>query len=132
MIKKISAFFLLNGVVLAQATSDEIKEVLSKNAYEPNYFSMLLGLFLVIGLIYATGFLYQKMIKFNISQDDIQINKPQVISTTSLGQGRNLHVVKVGNSACLLGSTQNNITFIKDIELSEQSNKENVTNDKNG
>ena len=132
MIKKISAFFLLNGVVLAQATSDEIKEVLSKNAYEPNYFSMLLGLFLVVGLIYVTGFLYQKMIKFNISQDDIQINKPQVISTTSLGQGRNLHVVKVGNSACLLGSTQNNITFIKDIELSEQSNKENVTNDKNG
>ena len=43
MIKKISTFFLLNGVVFAQATSEEIKEVLSKNTYEPNYFSMILG-----------------------------------------------------------------------------------------
>ena len=103
MIKRLATFFLLNSVVFAQATSEEIKEVLSKNTYEPNYFSMILGLFVVVGLIYLTGYLYQKLIKIDIKPKDAYLNKAQIISTTSLGQGRNLHVIKIGQEACLIG-----------------------------
>lgn len=130
MIKKISTFFLLNGIVFAQATSEEIKEVLSRNTYEPNYFSMILGLFVVVAMIYVTGFLYQKLTKINMKPKDAFLNKAQIISTTSLGQGRNLHVVKIGNEACLIGSTQNNITYIKDIKLADVDKNEDLTNGK--
>ena len=110
--------------------TQEISEILAKNSYEPNYFGMILGLFLVVALIYLTGFLYQKLIKTNIVSDEVYLNKAQIISTTSLGQGKNIHVIKIGNSACLIGATQNNITFLKDIELSELK-KEGKANDKN-
>lgn len=123
MIKKVLLYLFLNSIVFAQATSEEIKDVLSKNAYEPNYFSMILGLFFVVALIYITGFLYQKLIRVNIISKDVEIIKPQIISTTSLGQGRNLHVVKIGSDLCLLGATQNNITYIK--ELADELDKKN-------
>lgn len=130
MIKKIITFLLLNGVVFANATSEEIKDVLSKNSYEPNYFSMILGLFLVVGMIYLTGFLYQKMIKINLSSSDIQVEKPEILSTTSLGQGRNLHVIKIGSEACLIGATQNSITFIKKVKMEKVEEKESILDDK--
>ena len=123
--------FLLNSIVYAQATEDEIKNVLNNSTYEPNYWGMILGLFTVIAMIYLTGFLYQKLTKFNVVNKDAYLNKAQVISTTSLGQGRNLHVVKIGNSACLLGSTQNNITYIKDVEIVELQEKERIVDEKN-
>lgn len=128
MIKKVLLCLFINVPVFAQATSEEIKETLSKNAYEPNYFSMILGLFLVIVLIYLTGFLYQKLMKVNIAPKDVEVIKPQIISTTSLGQGGNLHVVKIGDDICLLGATQNNITYLKEIknELDKKLEKEGV------
>ncbi|MBE7707419.1 MAG: hypothetical protein E7Z88_01805 [Cyanobacteria bacterium SIG27] len=129
--KKILVFsFLLNFKSFADeqilSKSEQINEVLSKNPYEPNYFSMILGLFVVVGLIYLTGFLYQKLTKATIANDDYLLNKAQIISTTSLGQGRNLHVIKIGSEGCLIGSTQNNITFIKDVQLQTQKLKEEV------
>ena len=131
MIKKIATCFLLNGMVFAQATSEEIKEVLSRNTYEPNYFSMILGLFVVVAMIYVTGYLYQKLTKINMKPKDAFLNKAQIISTTSLGQGRNLHVIKIGDEACLVGATQNNITYIKDVKLVDVDNKEESGNGKN-
>ena len=131
MIKKTIMLFLLNSIVYAQATEDEIKNVLNNSTYEPNYWGMILGLFTVVAMIYLTGFLYQKLTKFNVVNKDAYLNKAQVISTTSLGQGRNLHVVKIGNSACLLGSTQNNITYIKDVEIVELQEKERIVDEKN-
>lgn len=98
---------------------EQVTQVLAKNTYEPNYFSMILGLFVVILLIYLTGYLYQRLTKVNLKHEQLFVNKPQVISTTTIGQGRNLHVVKIGDSACLIGSTQNQITFLKDVELQQ-------------
>ncbi|MBQ4646219.1 MAG: FliO/MopB family protein [Candidatus Gastranaerophilales bacterium] len=108
--------------------AQEVSNILAQNSYEPNYFGMVLGLFLVIGMIYITGFLYQKLTKANTFNQNSYINKAQVISTTSIGQGRNLHVVKIGQSACLIGSTQNNITFLKDIEIQEEAGEKNGEN----
>lgn len=105
-------------------------DFVGKNAYEPNYFAMILGLFLVVGMIYLSGFLYQKLTKVKFSAEDFYQNKVQIISTTSLGQGRNLHVVKFEDDAFVVGATQNNITFIKDIKLSQK--RAEVQSDKNG
>lgn len=109
--------------------AEEIAQIVGKNAYEPNYFSMILGLFLVVAMIYLTGFLYQKLTKVNSFNEKYAQNKPQIISTTSIGQGRNLHVIKIGKETILIGSTQNNITYIKDIELAISKDEK---NDKNG
>lgn len=104
--------------------SQEVANILAQNSYEPNYFSMILGLFFVVGLIYVTGFLYQKLTKANAIDENIYLNKAQIISTTSLGQGRNVHVIRIGDSTCLIGATQNNITFLKDIELQTLKEKQ--------
>ena len=47
---------------------ENLSEVLSKSSYEPNYFKMLFGLFIVIGLIYFTGIVYQKLTKVKLNQ----------------------------------------------------------------
>lgn len=111
--------------------SEEVSQILAQNTYEPNYFGMILGLFLVIVLIYITGFLYQKMTKATVLNKSAYLNKAQVISTTSLGQGRNVHVIKIGEKACLIGSTQNNITYLSDVELENDEKESEVLNEKN-
>ena len=129
--KKIFIFNLLTISCFALGNTEkteEISSIIGQNTYEPNYFGMVLGLFLVVGMIYLTGYLYQKLIKTNSFNNNFALNKPQIISTTSIGQGRNLHVIKLGNDAFLIGATQNNITYIKSVELIE--NKE-EKNDKN-
>ena len=89
----------------------------NNNLYEPNYFSMLLGLFTVIALIYLSAIVYQKLCKVKLKDDNSQINKIEIISTTSLGQGKNLHIIKVNDTYSLIGATQNQITHIKDFSL---------------
>ncbi|MBQ2984010.1 MAG: flagellar biosynthetic protein FliO [Candidatus Gastranaerophilales bacterium] len=98
--------------------SEEIKEVLKQNnsMYEPNYFSLFLGLFFVIGLVYLTGIVYQKLTKVKLSQQENELNKIQIVSTTSLGQNKALHVIKINDEYSLIGATQNNISFLKDIK----------------
>ena len=134
--KKILILNFLSTMCFAQDEvinkTEEVSKILAQDVYEPNYFGMILGLFLVVGLIYITGFLYKKLTKASIVNNDLYLNKAQVISTTSIGQGRNLHVVKIGDKACLIGSTQNNITFLKDVELQNKDDSEGVENGKNG
>ncbi len=134
--KKILILNFLSTMCFAQDEvinkTEEVSKILAQDVYEPNYFGMILGLFLVVGLIYITGFLYQKLTKASIVNNDLYLNKAQIISTTSIGQGRNLHVVKIGDKACLIGSTQNNITFLKDVELQNKDDSEGVENGKNG
>ncbi len=120
---KKNIFFLLNFFSYAYCLADElnledeeIKNALSQNVYEPNYFSLFLGLFLVVGLIYLTGFLYQKLSKVRINTENDFVNKPQVLATTSLGQGKNIHVIKINDDYILVGATQNNISFLKDLD----------------
>jgi len=115
--------FLLNILTLKSFAvselynnNEEINEVLNSNPFEPNYFIMLLGLFFVIGLVYLTGFVYQKLTKVKISDVEVDKYKPEIISTTSLGQNKQIHVVKVMNDYILIGSTQNNISFLKNLE----------------
>ncbi|MBQ7286252.1 MAG: FliO/MopB family protein [Candidatus Gastranaerophilales bacterium] len=129
MAKVILSLMLLNSIVFASteaiSKSEEVSQIVNSSHYEPNYFTMILGLFFVIALIYITGFLYQKLTKVNLKYENLYVNKPQIISTTSIGQGRNLHVVKIGDDCCLIGSTQNSITYLKDVKLQEDGDGKN-------
>jgi len=107
--------------------SEEIKEVLNQNIYEPNYFVLFLSLFLVIILIYLTGIVYNKLTKIKLTNNQDETNKIEIISTTSLGQGKNLHIIKINNEYSLIGATQNNINFLKEIN----TRKYNYTQGKN-
>lgn len=117
--KKISYLFLfLFGSVFAD-NSDGLNSLtndLAKKSSEPNYFMMLFGLFLVIGPVYLTAFIYQKLLKIKLSTDTINNNVFKVFATIPSGQNKNPHIVKVNNEFILIGSTQNSITHIKDLD----------------
>ncbi|MBR2069653.1 MAG: flagellar biosynthetic protein FliO [Candidatus Gastranaerophilales bacterium] len=112
--KKIFAVFIL--FILSANAQGELDEVLSRNSYEPNYVGMLLGLFVVIGLVYLTGIIYKKLIGIKIcAPNENDKYSIQIVSSASLGQNKNLIIVKVNSKYTLIGATQNSITFIKDI-----------------
>lgn len=119
--KKILFSCLINFLLFSQVLAEEelqigedINTVLNQNSFSPNYFGLFFGLFLVIGLIYLTGFIYQKLIKIKLSNN--LENNINIISTTSLGQGKNLHIIEIQNKYMLIASTQNNISFLKDLD----------------
>lgn len=121
--KKLLFLVLINfqlAFAAEEAQSEALNTTLGANSWEPNYFAMLLGLFLVIALVYITAFFYQKLLKINVSSDSEKYNTVKIISTTSLGQNKNLHVIKVNEEYILIGSTQNAITYIKDLEYYEK------------
>ena len=97
------------------AQDEELSKALSHSNYEPSYFGMLFGLFIVIALVYVTGILYKKLTKIRLSSDSDDEFNIQVVTSTSLGQNKNLFVVKVKDKYSLIGATQNNITYIKDL-----------------
>ena len=101
------------------AENQEISKAINQISYEPNWFGLLFGLLIVIALIYFTGFIYQKMIRVNLSNRKLDDIRADIISTTSLGQGRNLHIVKVGDKTMLIGATQNVIAHISDIKVNK-------------
>ena len=109
-----------SSCAFAQNKESELlsETIVSKNI-EPNYFGMLLGLFLVIGLVYLTAFVYQKMLKIKFTDSNTKTQAPKVVATTPLGQNKNLHVVKINEEYILVGATQNSITYIKDLDYFE-------------
>ena len=117
---KILLYFLISNIPVYATEAlydknEEIQNALNSNMYTPNYLTMLLGLGIVIGLIYITAVLYQKLVKIKISDDSGQEDKINIISSASLGQGKNLHVIKVNNVKMIIGATQNNISYLKTI-----------------
>ncbi len=125
MKKIIASFFMLTLKVFAEVEpivqDENLSEVLSKSSYEPNYFKMLFGLFIVIGLIYFTGIVYQKLTKVKLNQDEDELFRIDLITSSSLGQNKSLHVIKVNDEYCLIGASQNNISLLKKLEPPKQN-----------
>ena len=104
-------------------SSSEFQEVLKHDNYEPNYFTLIFGLIIVICLIYFTGYFYQKLIGVNSKSNknangDDDFNKVKIISTTPLGQGKNIFVVEIKNKHLVLGATENQINLLKEFDKS--------------
>ncbi len=106
------------------ALSDEaIKLENLKTHNEPTFFGAVFSLIAVLGLIYLVSFLYQKLTVFNEKitngKEKLEANKFKIISTTPIGQGKFLHVVEVNNKFLALGSTPNNISFLREFSKEE-------------
>lgn len=87
---------------------------------EPNFLSIIFSLLIVIVLIYITGIVYAKLNKFGMSAlktDRAELNslRVSVLSTTSLGNNKTLHVVELDGKRMLLGASSSSIMLLKDL-----------------
>lgn len=113
----------VQSVLCATAVAEpELANSLKVTSNEPNIMSILFALLFVIFLIYVTGLIYSKLnlvgskaIKQQLKNYDVE--KAVVISTTQLGQGKNLHVIELNNKHYLIGATPNSINLIKELEI---------------
>jgi flagellar biogenesis protein FliO len=125
--------FLIIGILIitaqkvwcvSEVLSHEVKDSLKSNANEPGIMSIIFALFFVIFLIYITGLIYSKLNIVGAKTVQTQLknynlNKAIVLSTTQLGQNKNLHVIEINKKRFLLGATQNSINLIKELEIVE-------------
>lgn len=105
----------------AQEVSPELKESLKTTAHEPNFFSIVFALLFVVALIYITGLIYSKLnvVGANAVREQIKshdLSRAVILSTTQLGQGKNLHVIELNNKKYLIGAAQNSISMLKELE----------------
>lgn len=126
--KKISILILGIFMFSAQAAfcltdtvSPELEQSLKTHTNEPNFMTIIFALVVVISLIYLTGLIYSKLnivgaktVQAQLKNYDL--SKVVVISTTQLGQGKNLHVIELNSQRYLIGATPNAISLIKELE----------------
>lgn len=136
-------YLILSTVVLtfqdALCFADTINPDLQNSLKSPeasnlNGISIVFSLVFVVLLIYITGIIYQKLnvlgaktVKEHIKKSNL--NKAVVISTTAIGQNRNLHVVELNDKRYLIGSAQNSISLIKEIEIPQENITEKLKTD---
>ena len=111
-----------NGFCVNEAASEDLHQALKvTSSSEPGIFSILVALFFVICLIYGTGVIYSKLNIIGAKKVKEQLkgqglSNVIVISTTQLGQGKNLHVVEINDRRMLIGVTPSSINLIKELD----------------
>jgi len=119
-----------------EVVSPELQQSLKVNTSEPNILSIILSLLVVIFLIYITGLIYTKLniagakaVKQQLKNYDL--SKVIVISTTQLGQNKNLHVIEINNQRLLIGSTPESINLIKELDSTQPKVKPTKSGEEN-
>lgn len=117
---------------LTDVLSSDLESSLKSTSAEPSFISIAFALLFVILLIYITGIIYQKLnlvgaktVKEQLKNYDL--TKAVVLSTTQLGQGKNLHVIELNNNRYLIGATADSITLIKELGSSAEPENADVT-----
>lgn len=127
--------YLLSGILMissqkafciTESISPELEQSLKVHSNEPSVMMIIFALVIVISLIYVTGLIYSKLniVGAKTVQEHLKnydLSKVVVLSTTQLGQGKNLHVIEINNKRFLIGATPNSINLIK--ELGENQKK---------
>lgn len=106
--------------------SPEIKKSLSSDNHKPDFIHALFSLIIVIGLIYLTGFIYQKLVKFNakfVKKEGDKENplEIKVVNCIGLGQNKYLHTIEHNNKYLLIASTPQNITLLKEYSKEDEN-----------
>ena len=102
----------------------------SKTEKEPNFLSEFLSLLFVILLIPVFFLFINKLRKVdpaNLLNGKFKFNetnKFNLLSTTSLGQGKNLHLVEINGKKLVIGSTSSNISLLAELDNNDQSKQE--------
>jgi flagellar biogenesis protein FliO len=121
--------FLLAGTIIfsaqkalcaVEAVSPELQHSLKSTANEPNFLTIIFALLVVVFLIYITGLIYSKLniVGAKTVQEQLRhhdLSKVIVLSTTQLGQNKNLHVIELDHKRYLIGATANSINLIKEL-----------------
>lgn len=120
----LSLLLILPNVAFC-AEENDLNSALKTTSTEPNFLTVIISLLFVLGLIYVTGIIYTKLNILSANTVKKQLknknnDKIIVLSTTQLGQNKNLHVVEIGDKRLLLGVTQNSISLIKELNNSEE------------
>ncbi len=107
--------------------SPELKKSLSDDSHKPDFIHALFSLIVVIGLIYLTGFIYQKLVKFNskfVKKDGNKENplEIKIVNCIGLGQNKYLHTIEHNNKYLLIASTPQNITLLKEYPKEKDEN----------
>lgn len=126
--------FLMTSVngFCVEKISPELQQSLKTTANEPSLLNIVFALGFVILLIYITGIIYSKLnivgvatVKKQLKNADL--NRAIILSTTQLGQNRNLHIIEVDDKRFLIGATPSSINLIK--ELSAISGEEKIVDE---
>lgn len=117
------------ALCVVENASPELQQSLKTHSNEPGFMSIISALLIVVFLIYITGLIYSKLnivgaktVQQHLKNQDL--SKVVVLSTTQLGQGKNLHVIEINNNRYLIGATQNSINLIKELGKVEKKVKE--------
>lgn len=110
------------------ANSPAIETSLKSESAGPGFFQIVFALVFVVCLIYITGLIYSKLniVGTNAVKEQLKncdMDRAVVISTTQLGQNKNLHVIELNNKRFLIGSA-NSITLLKELGIKEVKPKE--------
>lgn len=114
-----------------EEVSPELEKSLKTAHGEPNILSIIFALLFVVALIYITGLIYSKLniVGANAVREQIKnhdISRVVVLSTTQLGQGKNLHIIELEKKKYLIGATTDSITLLKELGESK-AEKEDIT-----
>lgn len=118
----------LNSIQLAyceiEEVNQELSQVLKSHSNDPSVLTIIISLLFVLCLIYATGVIYSKLNVYGAKtvkkqMKDYDMTKVIVLSTTQLGQGKNLHVLELEGKRMLIGATPNSINLIKELETTD-------------
>ncbi len=129
LISAIFAFTVLPAFCIAESVSPELEQSLRTQNSEPNIMSIIFALLFVIFLIYITGIVYSKLniVGAKTVKEQLRgtsLNRAVVISTTQLGQNKNLHVIEINEKYYLIGATINSINLIKELGSLKETLKE--------
>ena len=112
------------GLCATEALNTDLGRSVEAHPAEPNIFSIIFSLLFVICLIYVTGLIYTKLnivgantVKKQLK--DYDLSHVVVLSTTQLGQNKNLHVIELNKKKFLIGATTNSVNLIKELTEGE-------------
>jgi len=86
-----------------------------------NFLSVLSSLFFVILLVIIFGWFYAKLKNVDPASllagkfSDKYPNKFNILSTATLGQGKNIHLIEINGKYLVIGSTINNISLLTEL-----------------
>lgn len=123
--KNINALFLVSLLSVQSAFADSIpdsmKSALKNSSSDmPSLLNLVISLAVVIGLIYLTGWIYQKLNKINRTKlKDMELlerHNFKILSSLALGQHKYLHAVEINGKVLVLGSTPDSISLLKEFD----------------
>lgn len=112
-------FFSTNTGFCAVSVPESMKNAMKTQSDMPSLLNLVISMILVIGLIYLTGWVYQKLNRVNQAKLKDKFagkNTFKIVSSLPLGSQKNLYAVEFNDKILVVGATQNNITILKDYD----------------